>query len=267
MTIRALGWIALSAATGLAHAQAPDHPLLNDTFRATFGGFYAESTTVARLSTSTGGAGIDVSFEDALGLEERKWVGEFSAYWRISNRWRVDLDYFRLARTATRVLAQDVSWGDQTFAASTEVTSSLTITDTRAAVGYSFFRRPDKELGIGLGVHMLGYKASIEAANGSGARSESVTAPLPVLALYGQFALTDTWALSLRQDWLSLEYDKYSGSIRATKIDIVYQPFKHVAFGLGMHSLDLKLDVQNDRSKFPARSSLRGPAVFVSVSY
>ncbi len=40
-----------------------------------------------------------------------------------------------------------------------------------------------------------------------------------------------------------------------------------VAFGLGMHSLDLKLDVQNDNSKFQARSGLRGPAAFISVSY
>jgi len=266
MTPRA--WIAflLVAGSASAYAQVPNHPLLSDTFRVSVGGFYAESTTVARLGTSTGGAGADVSFEDALGLEERKWVGELSGYWRISSRWRVDVDYFRLQRNASRVLAQNVPWGDQNFTIGTTVNSSLTVSDLRTGVGYSFFRRPDKELGIGLGLHTLGYKASIEAAGGA-ARSESVTAPLPVLSLYGQFALTDTWALSLRQDWLSLEYDKYSGSVRATKIDVVYQPFKHVAFGLGMHSLDLKLDVQNDNSKFQARSSFRGPAMFMSASF
>jgi hypothetical protein len=265
--IRSVAAGLLVAASITAHAQdVPNHPLLNDTFRASIGGFHAESTTMARLGSSTGGAGVDVSFEDTLGLEERKWVAEFGGYWRISSRWRVDVDYFRLARSATRVLSQQVVWGDNTFNVGTEVNSSLSISDLRTAVGYSFFRRPDKELGVALGLHTLGYKASIEAA-GVGARSESVTAPLPILALYGQFALTDTWALSLRQDWLSLEYDKYSGSIRATKVDIVYQPFKHVAFGLGMHSLDLKLDVQNDNSKFQARSTFRGPAVFVSVSY
>ena len=250
-----------------AYAQEiPKHPLLNDTFRATIGGFWAESSTVARLGTSTGGVGVDVSFEDALGLEERKWVGELAAYWRISSRWRIDVDHVRLARTATRVLASEIRWGDSVFPVGTEVTSSLTISDTRTALGYSFFRRPDKELGIAAGVHTLGYKASIEGANGS-ARSESVTAPLPVLGLYGQFALTETWAISMRTDWLSLEYDKYSGEIRASRIDVVYQPFKHVAVGVGMHSLNLKLDVQNDNSKFQVRSNLQGPAVFMSVSF
>lgn len=266
MVARALAWIALLLPAGLALAQTPNHPLLNDTLRATVGGFWAESTTTARLGSSTGGAGVDVNFEDVLGLEERKWVGEFGAYWRISQRWRLDVDYVRLNRTATRVLSQQIDWGDNSFAANTEVTSSLTISDLRTALGYSFFRRPDKELGLALGVHTLGYKASIEGANGS-ARSESVTAPLPILGLYGQFALTDTWALSVRTDWLSLEYDKYSGSIRASRFDFVYQAFKHAAIGLGYHMLDLKLDVQNDRSKFQARSNLQGPALFLSVSY
>jgi hypothetical protein len=264
----ALTWIALAAlAAGSARAEeTPNHPLLNDQFRVSLGGFYSESATSARLSNSNGGGGVDVNFEDALGLEERKWVGEFSGYWRISSRWRVDVDYFRLSRSATRVLASDVSWGDNTFAVGTQVSSNLTISDLRTAIGYSFFRRTDKELGIAAGVHTLGYKASIDGGT-FGARTESVTAPLPVLSLYGQFALTDTWALSVRSDWLSLEYDKYSGSIRATRIDVVYQPFKHVAFGLGMHALTLKLDVQNERSKFQARSTFQGPAAFMSVSF
>jgi hypothetical protein len=263
MILRVLAVLGLAASIP-AHAQ--NHPLLNDTFRVTIGGFYAESNTSARLGTSSGGAGVDVNFEDTLGLEERKWVGEFGAYWRISERWRVDVDYVRLARNATRILSQQITWGDNTFNAGATVNSSLTISDTRVSGGYSFFKTPDKELGIGLGLHMLGYKASIDGG-GANARSESVTAPLPVLSLYGNFALTETWALSMRSDWLSLEYDKYSGSIRATRLDIVYQPFKHVAFGLGMHTLNLKLDVQNEHSKFQARSSLQGPAAFLSVSY
>jgi hypothetical protein len=261
-----LAWVWLSFLVMAIPARAQNHALLSDQFRVTLGGFYAESSTTARLGSSTGGAGVDVNFEDTLGLEERKWVGELSAYWRISERWRVDFDYVRLARSATRVLNQQINWGDNSFNVGTQVSSSLTISDTRGSLGYSFFRRPDKELGVGLGLHMLGYKASIDAGGVNG-RSESITAPLPVLSLYGQFALTDTWAVSLRSDWLSLEYDKYSGSIRASRFDIVYQPFKHTAFGIGMHTLNLKLDVQNDHSKFQARSTLQGPAVFMSVSF
>ena len=68
------------------------------------GGFWTESTTTARLGSSTGGAGVDVNFEDTLGLEERKWVGELGAYWRISQRWRLDVDYVH--RTSDEGIAE-----------------------------------------------------------------------------------------------------------------------------------------------------------------
>lgn len=250
----------------VAADEVPQHGLLNDTFRASIGGLYAESTTQARLGPSSGGTGVDVSFEDALGLEARKPVAEFAAYWRVSQRWRVDVDYFSLNRSASRVLATDITWGDNTYTAGTTVSSQFRISDLRAALGYSFFRRSDKELGIGLGLHSTAFEASLDAAS-IGARSQSVTAPLPVLALYGNFALTDTWALAVRGDWLSLSYDKYSGGIRSTAIDIVYQPFKHVAFGVGLHSLNLRLEVDNPNSKLQARVALQGPAAFMSVSF
>ena len=246
--------------------EPPNHRLLNDQFRLSLGGFYAESTSQARLGSSTGGAGLDVIFEDALGLESRKLVGELGMYWRFKENWRFDLGYFSLKRSADRALAADIEWGDNTYTAGSVVSSTLNISDLRAAVGYSFFRRRDKELGIGVGLHSTAFKTSLETAS-TGARSESVTAPLPFLALYGSFALTDTWALSMRADWLSLTYDKYSGGIRATAFDVVYQPYKNFAFGVGMHSLNLRLDVDNPDAKFAARLALQGPAAFASYSF
>jgi hypothetical protein len=247
-------------------ASTPQHRLLNDSFRFSLGGFRAESTTEARLSTASGGTGVDVNFEDMLGLDKIRLIGEASLYWRFTERWRVDLGYWNLNRHGTRTLEQDVNWGGNTYPIGTTVDSKYRISDLRAAVGYSFFRRPDKELGFGFGLHRAGIETSLDAA-GIGATNQNVTAPLPFLMLYGNFALTDTWALSLRSDWLSLSYDKYSGGIRATAVDFVYQPFAHWAFGFGVHSLTVKLDVNNPTSQLQTRLVFQGPAAFASFSY
>ena len=265
MRTLALALLFAPLVAGAADA-VPNHRLLNDTFRLTLGGFLAESNTSARLGPSAGGVGVDVNFEDVLGLDERKLIGEVAMYWRISERWRVDVNYFSLDRSATRVLSRDITWGDDTITAGTTVNSSLRLSDLRVALGYSFFRRPDKEIGAGIGLHTLGVRASVDGGGGGG-RSESATAPLPTLALYGNFALTDRWALSIRTDWLSLDYDKYSGAIRSSAIDVVYQPYKNVAFGAGMHMLTLKAEISNPRSNFQVNSNLHGPAAFVSFSY
>ena len=243
----------------------PRHTLLNDKLRVSLGGFYADTNTSVRLDANTG-LGAEINFEDALGLDDRKLVGEFNLYWRFGERWRLGVDYFSINRSGNRTLTQDITWNGQTFSASTNVNSQSKISDLRTTVGYSVFRRSDKELGFGAGLHWTGLKFSLDAS-GVGAQSSSVTAPLPVVYMYSNVALTDTWAMSTRLDWLSLNYDKYSGNIRAVGFDFIYQPYTHVAFGVGWHAMILGLKVENPDSRMQARLGLQGPAANVSYSF
>jgi hypothetical protein len=243
----------------------PRHTLLNDKLRITLGGFYADTNTSVRADANTA-AGVDINFEDLLGLDNRKLVGEANLYWRFGERWRLGVDYFSINRSGSRTLTQDVTWNGQTFYATTNVNSQSKISDLRTTVGYSVFKRSDKELGFGAGLHWTGLMFSMEASS-VGTESRNVTAPLPVLFMYSNVALTDTWAMSTRLDWLSLNYDKYSGSVRAVGFDFIYQPYKHVAFGVGWHAMILGLTVENTDSRMQARLGLQGPAANVSYSF
>ena len=243
----------------------PRHSLLQDRFRFIAGGFYPTSTTTARLDGNTG-LGFEINFEDSLGLEDKKLIAETSMRWRFAEPWQLNINYFSIKRSATRTLSQNVEWGDNSFTIGTEVDSLLKISDLRAAVGYSFFRRTDKELGLGLGLHTTGLKASIEAS-GIGGETVDVSAPLPVLVIYSNMALTDAWAMSTRIDWLSLSYDNYDGDIRAVTMDFIYQPFRHIGFGVGWHSLTIDLGLEKSDWRGYARLAFQGPAAFMSVSF
>ncbi len=245
----------------------PSHPLFSDRFIFELGGFYARSGTQASLSGSGGGAGVVVDFEDTLGLEERKLTAIGGFTWRMTERWRLEVEYFGLNRSATKTLATQVEWGDQIYAAGTTVDASYNFYDTRVSAGYSFFKRRDKELGIGLGLHVAGIKTSIETTGGGAAEATDVLAPLPVLNLYGLFALTDAWAVRMRMDWLSLSYDDYSGDVRNSAIDVLYQPFRHVGFGMGMRSLVMDVKIDSPDWTGRARTAYTGPAAFMTVSF
>ncbi len=244
----------------------PQHRLFQDSFRFSVGGYYASTNTTARLDASTG-VGVDVNFEDALGLDDRKLVAEGSMQWRFAERWRLDVEYFGITRRATRTLSQDIQWGDlPVFTAGTEVDSKFRISDLRTSVGYTFFQRSDKELGLGLGLHSTALRASIESAGG-GAEAADVLAPLPVLSFYGSFALTNTWAMTTRVDWLSLSYDDYSGEIRSVALDFLYQPHRHVGFGFGWHSLLIDLGVDKTDWRGQMTLAYQGPAAYVTFSF
>jgi len=254
------------AAAADATETIPNHPVLNDKFQFTFGGFYSRASTAASLSPSSGGTGVVVDFEETLSLEKRNLTPSFGFLWRATENWRVELEYFAVGRDATRTLSSDVTWGNQTFTAGATVNSTFNFSDTRLSVAYSIFRRRDKELGVGVGLHVSGLKAEVKSANSS-AEAADVLAPLPVVNFYGLFALTDEWALRARADWLSLTYGDYSGDVRSVGVDMLYQPFRHVGFGVGMRSLmmDLAMDGSDWRGK--VRLSYQGPTAFISASF
>lgn len=133
----------------------------------------ARAATVAALAPSGGGTGVAIDFEETLDLDKRNPTPMGGFMWRFSERWRVELEYFAVNRDATRTLASEVQWGDQTFPAGTTVDSTFDFSDLRLSAGYSFFKRRDKELGVGLGLHVSGIKASIGAA-GSSAEAKDV---------------------------------------------------------------------------------------------
>ena len=244
----------------------PQHRLFQDSFRFSLGGYYASTNTTVRLDGG-GGVGVDVNFEDALGLDDRTLVGEGSVQWRFAERWRLDVEYFGITRRATSTLSREISWGDMPpLTVGTQVDSKFRISDLRTSVGYSFFRRSDKELGLGLGLHSTALRASIDSATGD-AEAADVLAPLPVLNFYGSFAITDTWALTTRLDWLSLTYDDYDGEIRSVALDFLYQPFRHAGFGFGWHSLLIDLGVDKTDWRGQMTLAYRGPAAYVSFSF
>ncbi len=247
-------------------ATIPSHPALNDRFYIGAGVFAPKTSTVARLDSTTLGVGASVDFERALGLQTNKGVPNFLARWRFTERWRVEAEYFELNRSGDKNLTQDIQWGNAVYPIGSQVISTFDFSDARVSVGYSFFKTADKELGLALGAHVTRYNASI-SANGIGTQGGDVTAPLPVLSAYGQFALTDQWAIGARIDRFSLTYDQYSGGITSIAMDLLYQPFRHVGFGIGYRSMYIDFSSTNSKWTGEINQSFQGPVLYANVSF
>jgi len=266
--VKSLALILLAAAMAPAGAEdaIPDHPALRDQFYFALGGYFPKTTTSAQLDSNRLGAGTNIDFENALGMEDSKKVPVVFGRLRLGERWRIEGEYFELNRTGNRQIDRTLQWGDRTFPVSAQVQSKFNFSDFRVSGGYSFFKTKDKELGVGLGLHIAAYDVSL-SANAIGTESQAVTAPLPVLSVFGQFALTEHWAVAGRLDRLQLKYQNFDGNLSAFGLDLMYQPFKHVGFGLGNRALYLTLEATgNDRTaKF--KQTFQGPLLYMNVSF
>ena len=263
----ALG-VALFAVLSPARAQeaAPNHPALTDKFYFGVGAFVPKTSTSAQVDSTTLGAGTNIDFERALGMTTQKTVPDVFARWRISDRWRLEAEYFELNRSGDKVLQQDITWDGITYTANTRILSKFDFSDIRVSGGYSFFRTKDKEIGVGFGFHVATYDVGL-TTTAFGDDTKKVLAPLPVLSAYGQFALTDRWAVGGRLDRFVVSYDKYDGNVTSIGLDVNYQPFRHVGFGLAYRSLFIVLKATGNAYTGQFNQSFQGPLLYMNASF
>jgi hypothetical protein len=259
------GMLFAAAAVRAADGSAPVHPLLNDRFFLAIGGFWSDSSTKARVNSGTIGIGAEIDFEQDLGLDERKAVPIFMFGWRFAEHWRLEVEHYDIDRDNRKTVSRDFQFGNHTYTASTEIGSKFKLDVTRASVGWSMFKTTDKELGIGLGVHQTRLQAALDSSTAED--DAKVSAPLPVFSLYSAFALTDRWLFQTRFDRLQVKVGDTDGGISNIGIDLVYQPFRHVNFGLGYRALVLKVESTKDRWRGDAEIRSSGPTLFIGTTF
>jgi hypothetical protein len=267
--VLAAGLGALSPTDGVcAEVYAPpDHPMMRDRFVVTAGVSRSESNVTANLRTSRIGLGTLIDFEDDLGLDKNNEIGVFMLSTRLFERWRLDAEYFSLDRDNEKQSSRTLDWGRLSIPINAAVRSNFDLEDVRVSVGYSFFRRTDKEVGVGLGAHVMSLDAALSTRNLGSERASIESAPLPVVIFYARMALTDRWLLNVRIDRLSLDTGDIDGSIFDVEADFVYQPWRHFNVGLGYR--DINLEVSSNGAKWRGKAQVRqnGPMLFVSSTF
>jgi hypothetical protein len=245
----------------------PDHPVMTDRFVLSAGISRSESNVTANLSTGRIGLGTLIDFEDDLGLEKDNEIGVFEFSMRMFERWRLDAEYFKLDRDNETQASRTLDWGRLSIPITAAVRSNFDLEDARISVGYSFFRSTDKDVGVGLGAHVMSLDAALSTRNLGSERASIDSAPLPVVNFYARMALTDRWLLNVRIDRLSLDAGAIDGSIFDVEADFVYQPWRHFNIGLGYR--DINLEATSTGAKWRGKAQVRqnGPLLFISATF
>ncbi|HEV8120540.1 MAG TPA: hypothetical protein VGQ67_06075 [Candidatus Polarisedimenticolia bacterium] len=251
-----------------------------DKLRFSIGGVAVETYTDAALGSTQSGLGASVNFEDVFNLPGSKNVWRFEMNWRLNKRQFIDLGYLELNRSGSRLLQQNVEWGDFIFDAGGEVKATFNTNFPYAAWRYSFLDLPQVRISGSAGIDYLSISSSLEA-NGnvtdnqgnaiSGLVKEkvSVSAPVP------QFGLQLDWALTKRLAVLIYNRQIYinnivgiTGGISETAMRLTWWYTKHLGFtgGLDKESIDLKSYESGD-TKARFRYEVRGGSFYLNFTF
>ena len=216
-------------------------------FSISIGVFLTDRDSTTRVDGTGGMDGTPVDLEGDLGLHRSDSVFRIDGYYRFNQKHRLDFSAFDLSRTASKDIEKDIEWNDTLFPIDTTVNSNFDLAIYKLAYTWSFMRRDKGFLGLTAGLYIADFGMRLEAEAISELESNSLTAPLPVFGLRGQYDFTEKLSFRASAEIFALEYEEYSGSLYDIYAGLDYQFFKHVAIGIGINAVEIDIEISKDR--------------------
>jgi hypothetical protein len=217
-------------------------------FSVSIGGFITGLSTDILYGSEQLGLGLAINMEDALGLETSNLVlrGEAEFNFGKRNRSMVRFGYFGFFRSSKKVLESEITIGDQVFPIGTEVNSKFDIQIYKTTYDYYYFSDKRVRLGVSIGLYVMPITFSVKSINYD-ERASDFIAPLPVIGLNFNFAITPKLFIKQSIDVLYLQIADFTGNISDINARIEYNPFKNFGFGLGynVYRLGISGDKEN----------------------
>jgi len=282
LALAALPASAQQAASAAAPAAAPAPTVVEsagtDKFTIRLGSFLLSSiNTRLSLTDESGNGGSEVDFERDLGGRDSLNVFRADGEWRFADRHKVQLSYFDIDRHASKAIDRTINWGDQTYTVNTTISTEFQTMVTKFNYGYTFYRNDagTQEVTALLGLHVTKMKGSLGATGSGLAEGASVTAPLPVFGLEWKAKLSYGLTSHVAYEYfgISLDDDKYSGSLSDFQAMLEYQLSRHWSIGGGYNRYTSRASVISDRAlngdhlKLSVRHNYNGLMLFLSTNF
>jgi len=254
-----------------ALAQSDVHPYMKDVFIVQAGAFLPQLSLDVSVDGSLTGEHPPLDYEGAIGASSSDEIFAAELIWRFGEKWSLRTQYFSGGRTATKVLEEDVEWGDAVFQQGSFVSAGTSLDITRIFFARDFSNSPNHDFGIGLGLHRMGFDAFLTGdliVNGelfsAETRAVSAVAPLPNIGGWYAYSPSEKWVFDVRLDWLDATIGEYSGALINVAAGANYQLFKHVGIGVKYQRFSLKFDI--DKSDWHGRLKLKYKGAYLYLS-
>ena len=210
-----------------------------------------------RIGDQNLGIGLDIDVEGLLGLTTTDSSFRIDGGYRFgqTQRHMVEFGWFRFHRDGSTILDVEIeipelpdgSGGGSIGPGQFDSVFNFDIIAVKYDYSFVFDKRVDLNLGIGLFIMPIefGFIGTINDVVQSTVE-ESITAPLPVIGLGFDFAITPEWYIRQDADLFYLQIDDYKGGIANLMFALEYLPWKHVGFGFGLNWMQVFIEVDGE---------------------
>ena len=262
----------LSARIGLAYNADVFEPAVGESngeerFEIRLGVARNAATTKVLRDAENGTPGEIIDLEDTLGVADRETVFHFDSVVRLAWFHRLEFSYFDLQRRSPKTLEQDIQFGDQEFAAGTEVETNISSEVARFAYSYSLVRDEQKEVGVSAGLSYSRYETGVISNSTPQVELQEVDVLVPTIGIFGSVALGERWRLRADINAFALEFDRFDGYTAFANFGLDRKFSDNLAAGLGYSFYGMRLKSRDDAIRGSLSLRHYGPKLYLSVFF
>jgi outer membrane scaffolding protein for murein synthesis (MipA/OmpV family) len=261
-----------SASIGLAYNADIFEPAKHDgeqepRFEIRVSAFFSSTDTVVIRDAANGEPGDEIDLEGVFGIADEQTVAQFDSIFRVAYYHRFELGYFELLRRSSNTLEQDISFGDKTFPAGTEIEVGSTSRILRFAYSYSLMRDEQKELGVSAGLSYTRFDTELIADTTQLSERLRAKAIVPTIGVFGSLALGDKWRLSADINAFSMQFDRYDGFTAYANASLDRKFSDNIKAGIGFSFYGTRLEAKDTDLRGMFRSRQYGPKVTLAMTF
>jgi hypothetical protein len=214
-----------------------------------------------------GVTGTPVDAQTDLGLPSRLHQGVVEFMFRLRERNKVRVDYYEANLSGSAVLANDVVFGNETFAAGQVAQTTFNWQQFDITYTYSFIHNSHFEVGTGVAVYLLQLDAIGQVPAQFQYQEVSAATPLPAVPLDFVWAISRRWALTAHGAYVKGSLNGTHGWYADNHEDVQYRCNPYLAVGAGYSSIRASLAREGGSSPGAFDMSIGGPEAFIRFSF
>ncbi len=235
-------------------AAFPVMAAFDETYKLNVGGLVTNFETSLRINSRDESIDEEINLEDRLGFDSQVRLGFIRGFWRMAERHRLSLLYTPVRRTSELTSQNDVVIGGNTIKAGAYIGTSVRTHIFDFEYVYSFYKRPQTELGVTAGLYWMNSVVELNAAGEVIFEGETtpefrtdyqadqrLIAPLPLIGLIGAYEFNDKWRVKAAARFFDVTISDIEGYIFSASLSTEYYFTRHIGLGASLASFDLSV--------------------------
>jgi len=226
----------------------------DEIYRLDIGGNIVDFDSKISINSRDGSIDKEIDFEDDIGFDSQLRLGVVKGTWRMADRHRLSLLYTQIKRASDVTSSNDIEVDGAIIRAGAYVGASVKTHVFDIEYLYSYYKRPDLELGVSAGIYWMNSLTEItasgevrlEGGDQDVLRSDfesyqRLVAPLPLLGLSASYEIKPQWLAHAYARYLDVAINDIDGRILSLIVKTEYFFTEHVALGASYASFDVSV--------------------------